>query len=278
MAEAMTPLLYLIPEDVRQQIQQKVQTMEKDSFNLQNYDFMRAAWMNAEEGALHKLDGIQCEKCRNKGVIYYFDGDYFMNHQCECMKQRLMKRRMTESGLGRLLERCTFDSYRTDEPWQNIVKELAMKYSSEPNRMWLFVSGQPGSGKTHICTAVCNHLIQNGNQVSYKIWGDLFRELDANVYHYEVRQRIIEDIRNAEILYIDDFLKNYKAYSKMAAIAFDVINERYNVRKPLILSTEYTLEEIKSIDTALAGRIDEMTYHSKIQIREAKERDIRTRR
>lgn len=44
---------------------------------------------------------------------------------------------------------------------------------------------------------------------------------------------------------------------------------------PLYLATEYTLEEIKSIDTALAGRIDEMTYHSKIQIREAKERDIR---
>lgn len=278
MAEVMAHLTYLIPEEVRQQTPQKVQPMEKEKFNLQNYDSMRAAWMNAEEGALHKLDGIQCDKCRNKGVIYYFDGDYFMNRQCECMKQRLVKRHMMESGLGMLLERCTFDSYRTDEPWQKIVKDIALKYAAEQHAMWLLVSGQPGSGKTHICTAVCNHLIQNGKQVSYKIWGDLFRELDANAYHYEVRQHIMEDIRGAEILYIDDFLKNYKAYPKMAAIAFDVINARYNARKPLILSTEYTLDEIESMDAALAGRIDEMSYHAKIKIKEAKERNMRTRR
>lgn len=89
MVKGMAHLTYLIPEEVRQQTPQKVQPMEKEKFNLQNYDSMRAAWMNAEEGALHKLDGIQCDKCRNKGVIYYFDGDYFMNRQCECMKQRL---------------------------------------------------------------------------------------------------------------------------------------------------------------------------------------------
>lgn len=245
---------------------------------MQAYDAARVSWANTETGALDKLDGISCEICRNRGVIYYLKDGYFTSQPCACMKQRLAKRRMMESGLGLLLERCTFDSYRTDEPWQKIVKEIALKYATEQSAMWLFVSGQSGSGKTHICTAVCNHLIQNGKQVSYKIWGDLFRELDANAYHYEVRQRIMEEIKNAEVLYIDDFLKNYKAYPKMAAVAFDVINARYNARKLFILSTEYTLDEIESMDTALAGRIDEMSYHAKIKIKEEKERNMRTRR
>lgn len=278
MEKGMAHLTDLMPEEVQQQIQQKVQPMERGSFDLQAYDAARVAWANTETGALDKLDGISCEICRNRGVIYYLEDGYFMNRQCECMKQRLVKRHMMESGLGMLLERCTFERYRTDEPWQKIVKDIALRYATEQHAMWLLVSGQPGSGKTHICTAVCNHLIQNGKQVSYKIWGDLFRELDANAYHYEVRQCIMEDIRNTEILYIDDFLKNYKAYPKMAAIAFDVINARYNARKPLILSTEYTLDEIESMDAALAGRIDEMSYHAKIKIKEAKERNMRTRR
>lgn len=249
--------------------------MARDSSNLRNYEQMRVGWMNAESGNLHELDGITCNICKNKGRIYYIDDDgYEVCKECECMEKRKTKRRMMESGLGHLLERCTFDTYRTDAPWQKIVKELAGKYILRPDS-WLFVSGQSGSGKTHICTAICNVLLGRGSHVTYRIWGDLFRELDANAYNYDTRQRILADIRGADVLYIDDFLKNYKSYPKMVAIAFDVINERYNARKPLILSTEYPLAAIEGLDMALAGRIDEMSQGNKIQIREAMERNLR---
>lgn len=236
---------------------------------------IQIGWMNAEQGKLHLLDGIECKKCLNRGIIYLMDEDgYVGTRDCVCMKKRMTKRRMMESGLGRLLEKCTFASYRTDEPWQTAAKSIAIKYAEHPKN-WMLASGQSGSGKTHICTAVCNVLLESGHGVVYKIWSDLFHALDAAKYHYEERQQILDDLGKAEFLYIDDFLKGYDGDKNMVYVALDVINKRYNAEKPLILSTEYTITELEKMDIALAGRIDEMSKGQKIQILKEKGRNLR---
>lgn len=260
--------------------------MKKDLSN-DDFERIRVGWMNSEHGTLNLIDGIECDRCLNRGRIYIIDEDgYFSSVSCKCMNHRLTKRLMVESGLGRLIEKCTFESYRTDEPWQESSKTIAEKYANN-HEGWLFVSGQSGSGKTHICTAVCNELMKSGYSVMYKIWSDLFHEIDSTKYNYGERQRIFNDLIKADFLYIDDFFKGYRTkddrlesgYSikekDMPLIALDVINSRYNAGKPLILSTELILGEIESIGEALAGRIDEMSKGQKIQIKKEKERNLR---
>lgn len=249
--------------------------MKKDLSN-DDFEKTRVGWMNSVHGALNLIDGIECERCLNRGRIYTIDEDgYLLSVSCKCMNQRKTKHRMVESGLGRLIEKCTFESYRTDEPWQESSKAIAEKYANK-HEGWLFVSGQSGSGKTHICTAVCNELMKSGYSVTYKIWSDLFHEVDSAKYNYDERYNILDELKKSDFLYIDDFLKNYKDCGKgVIAIALDVINSRYNTGKPLILSTELILGEIESIDEALAGRIDEMSKGQKIQIKKEKERNLR---
>ncbi|MEY8404622.1 hypothetical protein AALA54_15050 [Oscillospiraceae bacterium 44-34] len=70
--------------------------------------------------------------------------------------------RMEKSGLGELLKRCTFGAYQTPIQWQKAAKKLAMDYSANPAGRWLVVSGCSGSGKTHLCTAVCGKLLKAG--------------------------------------------------------------------------------------------------------------------
>ena len=42
--------------------------------------------------------------------------------------------------------------------------------------------GQSGSGKTHICTAICTRFISCGRSVRYKVWRNLFHELQSNQF------------------------------------------------------------------------------------------------
>ena len=78
-------------------------------------------------------------------------------------------RRAEKSGLGDLLERHTFDRFQTPKPWQARAKQLAQDYAAAPNG-WFVASGASGSGKTHLCTAICRRLLDDGRAVRYDLW------------------------------------------------------------------------------------------------------------
>ena len=75
----------------------------------------------------------------------------------------MVDRIVKTSGLEAQLERMTFDSFRTDTRFRELMKKQAEAYVQDiaaGKKPWMFASGQPGSGKTHICTAVCGRLME----------------------------------------------------------------------------------------------------------------------
>lgn len=223
---------------------------------------MRCDWYNEMTGNLRYVD---CDVCRNKGYIAFVNTEGFeARKECECMKKRRSYQRLRESGLEALAKRYTFKNYRTNEGWQEHVKNTALKYLSEiksGKKNWFYCSGQQGSGKTHICIAAATNLIASGYDVCYKIWQRLFQELNSSIYDNERYSRLMEEVSNCEILYIDDFLKvkDSKLLDRNYDIAFEIINNRYNSRKITIISSEKMLGDVERNDIALAGRIAEMT-------------------
>lgn len=220
---------------------------------------LRAAAYNRTAG---NLTGKECPKCRNKGQIMvpHEDGSVGIV-ECACMSWRRSLRRLERSGLQELVKRCRFDTYQTQEPWQVRSKQKAEGYAADPAGRWFLASGQPGSGKTHLCVAICRELMLRGMEVRYLLWRDAVTRLKAAVNDSEEYARLMEPLKRVAVLYIDDFFKTGRGQQPTVGdvnAAFELLNARYMSEDKLtVISTERSVEELLDIDEAVGSRIYE---------------------
>ena len=256
-----------------------------------HYTYMAEAY-NKREGNLHEQDGYTCDKCKNKGYIakaVWTEFGYWtrVDYECECMPIRRNIARMYKSGLRDVIGRYSFDTYEGTAPWQQTVKQKAMTYvntqianSGEAN--WFFIGGVSGAGKSHICTAICRALLHNGKGVRYMLWRDESVKLKATVNDAVQYEKMMQELKTVEVLYIDDFFKIgqmdggiQKPTAADISLAFEILNYRYNhADKVTIISSESTLEEIFAIDAAVGGRIGERSMGYAINL-SGKEKNYR---
>lgn len=215
------------------------------------------------------LPGELCEKCRNKGYVMRIEDGYRITRECECMPARKSIAMMQKSGLGELLERCTFDAYLTQFQWQESAKRLAIDYANDPAERWFVASGRSGSGKTHLCTAICGKLLESGLETRYMLWVDESRRLKSIVNSELEYSQIIKPLKTVKVLYIDDLFKprteddrytgkrrKVTATASDITLAYEILNSRI-MRSDLItiISTELTIGDIMELDEALGSRI-----------------------
>lgn len=239
---------------------------------------------NALDGNLPDYD---CDKCKNKGYIAipeYNDmfGYWGETHKaCDCQKTRNAIKRLEQSGLKDIVKKCTFEKYIAEHEWQQHLKNKAIEYAKNPDGKWLYMGGNSGSGKTHLCTAVARMFLLKGKNVRYMVWMDESKKLKAIINDAESYNEQISAIKNADVLYIDDLFKtgkdqNGNVMPPTAAdvqLAIEILNYRYyNHCYATIISSERLLNEITDIDEALGGRIAEMTGDCKYAINIARDK------
>ncbi|MGN1404386.1 MAG: DnaA ATPase domain-containing protein [Ruminococcus sp.] len=225
-------------------------------------------WVQRYNETEGNLKGYDCRTCRNKGYISVLEDGYEMHRECKCLKIRQCLGNIRRSGLSDVLERMTFDSYQCESSWQEQAKQTAQEYARTPGNSWLYLSGQSGSGKTHLCTAVCGALLKRGVQVQYAMWRDICREMQS----FQKREDCYRKLMDWEALYIDDFLKTSNPRKELD-IAFEIINGRYFSGKRTILSSEILLKELFRMDAAIAGRIRERCENGRFVVQINKENE-----
>lgn len=201
-------------------------------------------------------DGIECSLCQNKGYTTFInDNGELMTRECRCMAQRRSVRRAKKSGLGDLLERCTFASMTCPDDWSKRLKAAALNYAAADGAPWFYVSGKPGTGKTHACTAICARLMKRGEEVRYMLWREEIPALKALVNEPDEYKRRMDELAAVPVLYIDDFLKGTVTGADLN-LAFALINARYNRNKArTVFSSELPLSEIRRFDEATGSRV-----------------------
>lgn len=217
--------------------------------------------LNDTEG---DLSGRHCETCKDKGVVYVRNGEYIEYRTCSCMPARRAMWRIERSGLGESLQRCTFETFQALEPWQKAMKAAADRFVEDHSGAWFFAGGQPGAGKTHICTAIVGELLKRGKEARYMLWKDEATYLKAHINEdaYETR---IGTLKTVEVLYIDDFFKTPYADDGTRRrptagdlnLAFEILNARYVGRLTTLITSERTIDELLDIDEAVGSRIYE---------------------
>lgn len=221
----------------------------------------------------------QCYECHDTGWIDILDenGNRFVR-KCACRLAREAEQRMKDSGLGDALKEQTFESFRTDTALQEHMKRVAGEYVvtlfdkwDDQRRPWFYVGGNPGSGKTHICTAICGEILRHNVGVKYMQWLSDSRRLkyanDAQVY-----EDALDDYINPTVLYIDDLLKQKYAENPVFTeadikIAFTILNARYLMNKPTIISSEWDLiNQLLPADEGVFSRVYERSKDFTIRI------------
>lgn len=226
---------------------------------------------NAEAGDLNLADGYDCKLCQNRGyTIAVRQGAngcvYTSCIPCKCNDIRASIQRLRQSGLEKSVREQTFDRFVAKEPWQQAMIDTAKRYlaEGEPEGKWFYAGGQPGCGKTHICTAMARELLYK-KPVRYIVWEQAAKRIKALVNEADEYAEEIAKLERADVLYIDDLFKpvpddsgrRRPPTSADIRLAFEVLNFRYINRMPTILSSEWYLTEIIDMDEATGSRIAE---------------------
>ena len=224
-----------------------------------------------------------CPKCLNRGTIAFLRENGtpgFLECDCKANRWRIQVRK--KSGLEAVLPDYTFDLFQATEPWQKRILSGCQAYAAEP-KLWLLLCGQSGSGKTHLCSAICQELMQNGHTVRYMPWRDqagVLKRLGMDAQ----RDALLDEFKTAPVLFIDDLFKTGAGPDGQANptaadvnLAFEILNHRYHNRMLTILSTEKSPGELVNIDEATGSRILELARKNTYHIRPDRKKNFRLR-
>lgn len=233
---------------------------------------------NSKEGELLITDGTgyNCRVCKNKGFIAVKQNGIYVERDCKCVNIRRAISQVKRSGLGDIFKKCTFDTFNCQYQWQGLLKDKALEFIQRPSNCF-YVGGSSGAGKSHICTAIVEHFLNQAKDIHYVQWLDLVDDLNNTRYRQvEKYDEILNRIKNAEVLYIDDFLKGDNTVKPSAAdvkLAYRIINSRYVKSRAetkkhyiTIISSEWILSKINEFDTATGGRVMEMSQGFVVRI------------
>lgn len=212
-----------------------------------------------------------CPVCKNKRLVAKLDEQgKFTTTVCNCTSIRNNIKKAEKSGLKKLLDIKTLNSFTTTEKWQEGIKFKATEFVNQNSGSWFYIGGQKGSGKSHLCTAMVGEFINQGKDALYMLWRDKVIELKANVNNFELYDKLMNELKNVDVLYIDDFYKTDSENKPTQAdknVAFELLNYRYNNPDSItIISSELQIKDLLTIDEAVGSRIYERSKDFQINI------------
>jgi len=187
---------------------------------------------------------------------------------CACEKKRRdaeEKKRQAE-GLARrvaylradgfhdeIMQQWTFENDNGSNPR---IFEALKKYVSNFEEFYhdgrgLLIYGNIGTGKTYGAAAVANALIDKGVSVLMTNFSRIINQLQES---FERRQSKIDNLNGYDLLVIDD-LGAERSTDYTNEIIYSVIDARYRSGKPLIVTTNLLMSDLKNPPNVATARI-----------------------
>ncbi|MCM1042771.1 MAG: ATP-binding protein [Corallococcus sp.] len=206
--------------------------------------------LNAElktQSALMKKYGItkddltphyHCPICKDQG---YIDGK-----RCKCLDDELRKILFAESNL--VNGDYTFENAKYSNKQNKMIaekcKEICAKADTSKVRNILLL-GKTGTGKTYLCTAIANKLIESGHSVLFTTAYALNKTfLQYHLANLAQKSVIMENLVNADALIIDDLGTENVLKNVTMEYLFLLVNERTVNGKINIVCSNLNLEQL----------------------------------
>ena len=199
------------------------------------------------------LDPIYlCRACEDTGYILTPEGT---RQKCQCFRQKELSVRYAQSNLQDLIRRENFSTlsyeYYQGEDLQHFkaAVELSKKFVENFNQVYrnLFFYGTVGTGKSFLSGCIANELLQAGASVIYFSASGLFERLALYAFDTKEKEALhafYADLYGCDLLIIDD-LGTEVTNNFVTSQLFSCLNERWLRCRPVIISTNLSLEELR---------------------------------
>ena len=190
-----------------------------------------------------------CKRCSDSGI----DGA----RVCSCLKEVLVKMNVESSGMGKLIDKQSFDNfelewYRTSEDDYKrmahnvkVAREFADSFGKGCRNLLLI--GSTGTGKTHISTAIAREVISRGFDVLYDSAQNIVSAFEDDRFRsgYGQHESQSEKYLECDLLILDDLGTEFVNQFTVSCI-YNLINTRQNRGLSTIISTNLSSEELQS--------------------------------
>lgn len=169
--------------------------------------------------------------------------------------------RLRESmNLGvRFLDR-TFDNFKVDRDRRAFNSAVAYARQEDlfrDKRNSLLISGNVGSGKTHLAAAIANDFVERGVPTMFGTFQEHLERIKEEFDNTKQRT-YLSKIKNIPVLVIDDLGKERKSEWSQS-ILFDIVNYRYEHLLPIIFTSNFDDTEFANYcGTPVWSRLNEM--------------------
>lgn len=145
--------------------------------------------------------------------------------------------------------------------------EVSSKVLEEGYGIYIF--GDKGTGKTHLTACMVNELVSQRRPVLFTNFFEISKLIRGSYNKSnETEADFINKISTVDFLFIDDigseiFKKNDED-SWLQGIVFDVINKRYNNKKPTVFTSNHSLQELISQRGLMSKTVDRILEMSNL--------------
>lgn len=209
------------------------------------------------------IDGLWvCGKCKTKKQCEVIDPTGRKRTPfclCKCMSDKLKKeeedlKKYELSMKIKDLRQTGFPdqeminfTFNNDDNENQSLSHTAKQYVKNFNKMLedgkgLILYGSVGTGKTFAAACIANSLIDKGHPCMVTNFSRLINKLSGM---FEGKQSYLDMINKVDLLVIDD-LAAERDTEYMNEIVFNIIDARYRSNKPLIITTNLTLQELQN--------------------------------
>lgn len=199
----------------------------------------------------YEIPKYSCEKCRDTG--------YVGNEKCECFKNKLIKAAYEKSNLGNLIGGQSFENFSLDyyslrkkagemmserENMRDILNECIIFCKDfDKNEKNLLFIGKPGLGKTFLSNCIAKEILNQGKTVIYIRATSLFNSYEDYRFGRKTDGFDYDKFYNADLLIIDD-LGTENITKSGVSFFFDLLNERLDRNKKIIINSNFSMNEI----------------------------------
>ena len=196
-----------------------------------------------------------CKVCSDTGFVGA--------KMCSCLKQILITKNIQSSGMGKLIDKQSFDNFNLDVYKNNpeiharmernlrLAKAYADNFAAKRGNLLLI--GTTGTGKTHISTAIAKAIISQGFDVLYDSVQNIVNDFERDKFRSGYNSEQTSDKYNeCDLLIIDDLGAEFVTQFSVSAL-YNLINTRQNKGLSTIISTNLSASE-------LAGKYEGRIY------------------
>lgn len=194
--------------------------------------------------------------------------------------RRSLKRRLDNTRLGTFKPMADFDYQWPKELDRSLLDDL-FTFGFLEQAANIVIVGPNGLGKTMVAKNLLHQAVLRGHTARFTAASDMLHDLAAQDSSSQLSRRL-RRYTTPSLVCIDEV--GYLAYdTRYADLLFEVITRRYQLRRPLVLTTNRTFTEWNQVfpnATCVVALIDRLVHRSEIlsidgdsyRLKEAKER------